>query len=275
VPDNELKKTGGMPGGQGRAAAKLGESTSGTKERFKPCDACGGTGVCPVCGGKSSTAPCPVCGGTRQVQKLGNPDAVQQRLVEAAAVVFSGNEVQRQTLAVSDALAAADLLPPEKALMELTNAISANPKAANLIRARERAVSELQAVAVQKELFAVKEMSPAEAASRLEAVMTANPKASNLAQARAEIHRCRMIVAETVGRHRTFMESIRQMSNRETARAVLFDRIKKEQNPEFRKEMDVAMVELNQEIGHRRIIFYSAGAVAVLAALWMTSTFFR
>lgn len=275
IADHELKKTNGTATGQDRAAVKLGDSSEGAKERFKPCDVCGGSGVCSGCGGKSSSAPCPVCRGTRQVQRLGNPDAVQQRLLEGAAVVFTGNEVQRQTLIVSETLAAADLLPPEKALAALTNSVSENPKATNLIRARERAIAELQAVAVLKELVAVKALPPAEAASRLDAAMTANPKASNLAQARAEIHRCRTIVAETVGSHRNFMESIRTMKDRETARAVLFDRIKKEVNPEFRKEMDATMVELNQELRHRRIVFYSAGAVAVLAGLWLVSTFFR
>jgi len=275
IPDHELKRTGGGSSGGQERVSKLGESTSSTKERSKACDVCGGVGVCPTCGGKSFVASCPVCGGTRQIQKFGDPNSIQQRLLNDVAVVFTGNEVQRQTFVVSEALAAADLLPPAKALAELTNAVAANPKATNLIRARERAIAEFQAVAVLKELVAAKALPPAEAASRLDAAMTANPKASNLAQVRAEIHRCRTIVAETVGSHRNFMESIRTMKNRETARAILFDRIKKEPSPEFRKEMDAAMVELNQEIRHRKIIFYSVGAVAVLAGLWLVSTFFR
>lgn len=275
IPDYELKRVGIVAGGQERVS-KLGESTtSAVNGRSKSCDVCGGSGACAGCGGKSSSAPCSVCSGLRKVQNLGNPDPVQERLLEGAAVIFTGSDVQRQTLAVSDVLAAADLLPPEKALAELTNAVAANPKATNLIRARERAIAEFQAVAVLKELVAVKTLPPSEAASRLAAAMTANPKASNLAQARAEIDRCRTIVTETEGNHRNFMASIRATKDRETARAVLFDRIKKEPNPEFRKEMDATMVELNQEIRRNKIIFYSAGAVAVLAGLWLVSTFFR
>lgn len=274
IADHELKKSGGSATGQKRIA-KLGESTSEMRDRLKSCDVCGGSGACAVCGGKSSSAPCSICNGTRQIQVLTNPGPIQRRLLEAVAVVFAGNEVQRQTLAVSETFAAVDLLSPEKALAALTNAIVKNPRAANLLQARERAVGELQAVAVQKKLVAVKGLSPSEAASLLETVMLANPKASNLAQARAEVNRCRTIVAETIQRHRAFMDSIRTMPNLETARAILFDRIKKETNSDFRREMDVAMVELNQNIRHRNVVFYSVGTVAVLAALWMASRFFR
>lgn len=245
-------------------------------QRYKTCDLCLGAGVCRNCSGKKMARKhCSACNDTRIVHQLVNAREVLFSLTQAAQVIYAGSTVQRQTLAIENALLEADLLSPEQAFSFLTNAVAMNPDAGNLGKAREQITANRQSLAVSSALKKVSPLSTADAVDYLTVLIAVNPKATNLLQARLLLNKKQAELNEIRSAHDQFLATMRTMKPREVARTILLRKINEETRPDFREEMKMMLVDMDYEIRQHKILLGAIYVVVLLGVFWVMTLFFR